>query len=390
MREKQRRQHPDIKKNLLLVMAGLFLLITVCAFVITVQTLTNTEGSIKEKFTALHETAESEISGRLFLRTPALEYSGLFSRLAGMRSAEKIVKLQNGQLTGESGEPDPAPSAEKVAGLSEFCRANDTPFLYINLPQKPLSDSDLTKIGVEAHINQTQDTFLKLLTDAGVSCLDLRSPIREHYSDPYDSFYRTDHHWTAEAGLFAAGVIADRIQELCGLPADTYRLDPENYKTTRYKNCFLGEIGLKTGAVFADPEDFLVVEPEFPTHLTFTVPSRKIDASGDFSILLNKSKLENHSVYDSGLYYTYLYGNDPIQQIHNEDAAGGRILIVKDSFGQMVVPYLAMNVRDLTCWDVRANKVRLRDHLKENDYDLVIVMYTGSMIKRTELMYPFD
>ena len=402
---KTSEEKPKQAKISLCITAGLFIMISVCTFVITIQTAVGTTGSLHEKLTAVSETAVDEISSRIFLRDFCLDYSGLFSRLAGIRHVEKAFKLDNGQLTQRNAMTDITPAAEAVCELNRFCQDNGTPFLYINPPHKPLYDQDLGQYGINSCTNQNEDKLLRALADEGVDCLDLRGPLYESSSDPYHYFYRTDHHWTAEAGLFTAGVIAREIRTRYGLSTDADILDPAGFETIRYKNCFLGEMGKKTGAAYAFPEDLIIIQPRFPTHLSFRDPSRQIDMTGDFSILLNTALLQKiqaeaspsgngfpwaPSVYDDNLYYTYMYGNSSLQQIHNEDAAGGRILVVKDSFAQVVNPYLALSVRDLDCWDVRQKTGSLRDQIRENDYDLVIVMYTGSMLNRPKLVYNFE
>ena len=381
---------PAFRKTLLYITAGFFILISAWSFFYTGQTFVKKNGTLKDKLTAASETAGSQLGSKLFLRDFCLEYSGLFSRLTGIRVVENLVKLDNGQLTGPCSDFNVTPAAEAVIRLDTFCRENDTPFLYINLPNKPLSDRDLTVLGMDSCLNQNEDLFLQKLTDAGVDWLDLRSPVLSCFDDPYDCFYRTDHHWTPEAGLLAARIITQELHDRYGLLVETDRLDPDRYETTRYENIFLGEAGKKTGTVFAGSEDLLIIKPSFPTHLTLSIPNKKIDKTGDFSIFLDQSRLQNMSLHKSNLYYAYMYGNDPLQQIHNEDAESGKVLIIKDSFSQVTTPYLAMGIRDLTCWDVRYNTASLLDHIKENNYDLVIIMYSGNMIKSPGHMYRFE
>ena len=390
MQNNNERTLPAFRTTLLYITAGLFILISVCACFFVGKAFVENDGTLKDKLAAASDTADNQLGSELFLRDFCLEYSGLFTRLAGIRCTEGIVKLDNGQLTGPCSDYDMTPAAEAVSFLNAYCRENDTPFLYINLPHKPLSDEDLTSLGLQSSINHFQDVFLQKLTDEGIDWLDLRGPVLSCFADPYDCFYRTDHHWTPEAGLLAAGIITRELHSRYGLPVETDRLDPDRYETTSYKNVLLGEIGKKTGAVFAVPEDLLVIEPTFPTHLTLSIPSKDIDKTGDFSIFLDQNRLQNSSPHDTYLYYAYMYGNDSPQQLHNEDAEGGKVLIIKDSFSQVTTPYLAMGIRDLTCWDVRDNPASLLDHIKENDYDLVIVMYTGSMLKSPDRMFRFE
>ena len=379
-----------LKKILTWIAAILFILITVYMFLISGRILHDTEGGPAEKLSALDETVEKAFSNKFVFRNFCLDLRGLFSRITGSRYVSGIYMLDNGFLSYNDHECDVQPSAERVVDLKNDCLSVGTPFLYVNLPEKPLHDEDLARYVSGSFGNINQDRFLAELQKNEVDCFDMRVPYLQHFSDPYAGFYRTDHHWTPEAGLFAAGEISREIRSRYGIPVNTDCLDPALYKTTRYPDCFLGEIGKKTGAVYAGMEDLLIVEPEFPTHLHLTIPSRNLDKTGDFSICLNKERLNVTSVYDSNFYYVYMYGNDGLQHIHNEDISGGNVLIIKDSLGQVVTPYLAMGLRDLTIWDVRGQNMSLHEYLHENQFDLVILMYNGSMIKATDYMYSFN
>ena len=99
----------------------------------------------------------------------------------------------------------------------------------------------------------------------------------------------------------------------------------------------------------------------------------------------------NSSIFDAGywdrrygqnFYYSYLFGNDPLQVIENKDQTEGNILIVKDSFGQSVNPFLALSAHTVTSWDLRGNDQSLKAYIADHDFDLVIVMYSETMIDR--------
>ena len=379
-----------LKKILTAAAAILFALLTLNTLAADISILRQTDGSVPERWKAVSSTIEEQVSKQLYLRSACIECSGLFSRLAGIRNVEGAYKLSNGQLSSRNMQTDPAPSAEAVISLRDYCEDHDMPFLYINLPHKPLSDEDLAQYGIESFTNRTQDDFLRILEEADVDFLDLREPVLSSFADPYDSFYRTDHHWTPEAGLCAAGLIADELETRYGLSAETELLDPALYKTTRYENCFLGEMGKKTGAAYAGTEDLIVVEPVFPTQFSLQIPDLNIDRTGDFSVFLNQNQLQHPSIHKDNLFYYYLFSNRT-QFIHNENAANStRILLIKDSFSQVVSPFLASGICDLVCWDVRYTDQSLREYIRDNTFDLVIVMYTGSHLKETEKIYRFD
>ena len=73
------------------------------------------------------------------------------------------------------------------------------------------------------------DVFLDRIRGAGVNAIDLRDNIEEENINVSDLFYRTDHHWTTKAGLWASWIIAEGLNDYCGYHIDTSVYDDENY-----------------------------------------------------------------------------------------------------------------------------------------------------------------
>ena len=349
---------------------------------ITARLAYRTEGSVPERVEAVRTGADEAISDGLRIRRAGQDYSGLFNRLIGTTYTAGLFRLDNGHITGNMSEADYEPSVEAVRALSGVCEETEVPLLYINIPHKPFSDDDLTAFGRKAAGNLNQDRFLEAIREAGVDTFDLRDVIRRDFENPYDIYYKSDHHWTTDTGLYIAGVVGCEIASRYGLEVETEKFDPKLYKTTVYEDVFLGELGQLTGGLYTGAEDYHLIEPADETHFVYEEPWGDVHREGDFSVMLDKDRLKDPSLYDSELYYTYMFWNAPLQHIENRDSDGPRILIVKDSFGQAVIPFLAMGVGSVDVWDQRGNGGSLFDHIRGNDFDLVIVMYTGSMIGR--------
>ena len=65
---------------------------------------------------------------------------------------------------------------------------------------------------------------------------------------------------------------------------------------------------------------------------------------------------------------------------HNnlDDGNGKKILIIKDSFSVVVIPFMILETSDITVWDMRTDQTKngLYQYIKDNDFDVVLVAYT--------------
>ena len=176
---------------------------------------------------------------------------------------------------------------------------------------------------------------------------------------------------------------------------EDYYLPIENLEESKfnrivYPNYWIGEMGMKTGGVFSEKDEFIVNRPIQEKKLRYINKSKNMDLMGDFSILLDDELFNNYDIKNSNsLYYYYLYSNDPLIEIYNEEVSFGNVLYLKDSFSNVVLPYLALDINHISAWDMRYdNKIfnYLNNHL---DIDTIIISYNIGMVP-TKAMNDFQ
>lgn len=267
---------------------------------------------------------------------------------------------------------------EQTVSFYHFLSENGINLLYVNEPTKYIDDNLFREqFGVETYSNRNMDNFLAGIRAAGVPTIDLRDNIYEEGLSISDLFYRTDHHWTTNAGLWAAQIIAGGLNEYCGYDIDTFIYDESNYVMTEWKNCWLGEQGRLVAQTYVGLDDFTEIKPDFPTNYTFTTPYGTFD--GTFDNFVNESvyNLEN-DVYEN-LSWHYSYGQ--IDCINN-DVEYGKVLILGDSYDQVMIPFLSLGVRETDFLVLRDKDAsfNLKNHILENGYDTVIICYAQFML----------
>ena len=349
-----------------------------------------------EQWQSVAASSEQTLNDNFHLRYFFYEYAGLFNRCIGRRHVDNLYKLDNGHLVSVGGNGNISKSVEGMESFQNFCSERAIPLLYVNLPKKYVRNDDLASFGVADLTEQKADRFLKELSDHGIDALDMRTFIEAKYENPYDAFFKTDHHWKISAGLYCAQVLSEQLRDEYGIDLAIDNIRDEAFSVTLMKNCWLGERGKKTGSTYSGLDDFELIRPLEETHFHLEIPNRHINKTGDFSIMVDQSKLQTdflHCRYGPSFYYSYLFGNDPIQIITNEDQPDGKILIIKDSFAQAVAPFLAMTANTLVTWDIRYNSESLKNYIDQNHFDIVIVMYMESMIngsRQNRFMFDFS
>lgn len=285
---------------------------------------------------------------------------------------------------------DVTESAQNVVDFAERMKEQEIPFLYVQFPCK-MSNMEQEKLpdGYESFADANTDAFLNILSDNGVNCVDLRKKIAQSEQKMFSLFFRTDHHWKPSTGLWATGEVAKYLSDQ-GIDVDTSLYQTDKYSTTIYEKNFLGSYGRAVTMSLTTPDDFEVILPDFETELQVWVPERNVDVTGDFEeTLMDWQMLYPEPSYEVVQYSTYAWGDVGLMQIENLKADNTtKLLVVKDSFANVVTPYLALGVKELSVIDLRHFNGSLQSFVGEYKPDMVLVCYNpGSFAETGSINY---
>ena len=295
-----------------------------------------------------------------------------------------VVGLHDGYLSAYTTSKDVSESAEAAASLDEFCKSLGIDYMYVNIPSKICVSEDRDISGTLDYVNQNADRFLQMLKTSGVKYYDLRAELHKEGMNHHKAFYRTDHHWKPETGLWAAKYILQVLKDDYGWDTKPEMLAPENFEYVIYPDWFLGSSGKKLTLLRTTPEDFTLIYPKFTTQFRFEVPVTKIDTIGDFAVIYNMAHVSRKDYYNMNPYGAYKYGDQPLSKIHNMLNTGERkVLILHDSMSTCMIPFIALGIEKTDDIDLRQFTGSLRTYIKTTRPDLVITAYNSSMIGLT-------
>ena len=208
--------------------------------------------------------------------------------------------------------------------------------------------------------------------------------------DKYDAgeyvYYRTDHHWTT----YGAYIAYCELMKSWGLENDI--IPKEAFQVEKVPD-FYGTTWSKAGLKFVDSDTLelwsLGNDAQFTTNCYASKrvkgedgkPVIEKEAYSTFSSWLNRQYLEQKDKYA-----TLLDGTHNEQTVFSNTETGReRLLIVKDSFANALVPFLAQHY-DLVVVNLANKLTNASSYAEEYDCDRNLIVYNwGNLIENNYL-----
>ena len=350
-----------------------------------------------EELEDLSTQADETINNALDTSHLFIQLYGGIQRLLGRRIMEDVeeqytvYKLSDGSLTFVTREPadNLSERADSYLKFQDALEEKGIPLLYLQAPQKiGGAEAPTLPPGVTDYGNENADEFLARITEDGGTALDLREVLSADGQLWTSYFFATDHHWTPDAALLCVRTLVEYLNENYDMDLDPALTDPDNYTATVYEDIFLGSQGKRTGALYAGMDDLTVWTPDFETDFTYTVQGKVYEGSFE-ECLLFPERLEETDPFQANPYTVYSGGDYSFSRITNHlNPDGPRIMILRDSYGCVFTPFLAMHCSDLSIVDLRYFYDYFPTYVDWVQPDLVIMLYTPGNLSN-EMAFDF-
>lgn len=189
--------------------------------------------------------------------------------------------------------------------------------------------------------------------DSVVHFVDAYSELGKH-RDEY-IFFNTDHHWTG-LGAYYAYVAFCRSAGMEAVPL-------ADFERKRSGRKFLGSLyGITLDKRLKDNRDSMEYYRPFIATRTYRYnrESERYELSRLFSGTHN--------------YANFIGGDHPMVRIES-DVNSGRLLIIKDSFGNAVAPFLALHYGTVYVMDYRYFDINVRDFVRQNKISAILFLH---------------
>lgn len=171
-------------------------------------------------------------------------------------------------------------------------------------------------------------------------------------------YYKTDHHWTTLGAYYA-------YEAFC----ETYGITPlvlEEFERVEGSNAFYGSLFSKGNFTFASPDTLELFYPLEPNEISayYMLDDKTVDSLYELSHLEKKDK-----------YSVFLDNNHPVIQIKTSVENGKKIAIVKDSYANAVIPFLAQHFEEIHVLDLRFLNMPIKAYMEGEGITDALMLY---------------
>ncbi|MBS5133841.1 MAG: hypothetical protein KHZ05_00120 [Oscillospiraceae bacterium] len=258
--------------------------------------------------------------------------------------------------------PDAQNVANNLSYVDQFAQKAGVPVYFSLIPGAAEIWSDRLPEGApnasqKAVIDQAASTLKNALVYDTYSVMDAHSD--------EDIYYRTDHHWTSLGAYYGYTALMDAL----GMEA----VPLSNYTKTTVSDSFYGTIFSSSGVRWVRPD---CIDTYVPAD-GITVTSHTYDNKGN-------PVEEERPLYDTSFlsvkdkYSMFLGGNQPLAVVRTPHTDAPKLLIVRDSYTDSLVPFLTAHFSEIHLVDPRYYKLSVADYIQENGIDEALVLYSVS------------
>lgn len=277
------------------------------------------------------------------------------------KEENKGVYLCKGDTLIEAYEtPDQKQLDTNIGAVKSFAESSEVPVYFALIPSNSEIHSDI--IPNNAPNDSETSVIDYCYENSGTKNIDMKTTLAAH-SDEY-IFYRTDHHWTSLGAYYGyAALMTDMGYTSTPLSDFTPQTVSEEFYGTVYS---------KSGISWVKPDSIEVYAPQEPTTevMNYSTGEAVKGTMYDNSFLEKKDK-----------YSMFMGGNTPLVKITTKNTDLPKILILRDSYTDSLLPFLQNNFSEIDVMDLRYYKMQLMessvsDYVKENGIDEVLVCYS--------------
>jgi hypothetical protein len=220
-----------------------------------------------------------------------------------------------------------------------FCAVMPTAIEFIDEQYKSASESQ----------RKTLDTIIEGL-DPEITFVDAYDILKEHSSEYI--YFRSDHHWTALGAYYAYTVFC----ESAGFePVSLAEYEPKKLE---------GFLGFLYSSAKEPPQGLT----DNPDTITYYLPKFPLELSRDVILEPSNGKAS---------YLVFMGGDEDIIEVNNPEASSDRTaVIIKDSYANAFIPWLAPHYKNIVVLDPRKFTGRVTEEMaKYENIDLIFFNY---------------
>lgn len=283
--------------------------------------------------------------------------------LMGKRESNGVYKGKSKYLMEDIKTPNQEQMEHNLASMCSFQEAYpDIPMYMMLVPNAAnvLSDK-LPSFAVTRDQDKDFAEIQKALK-GHLTWVDVSSAMKDHKSE--NIYYHTDHHWTSLGAKYGYEALAEALQ------LDTSK--EVELKPYAVSDSFNGTLSATSGYETGYEEPMYVYLPKEEGTGPEVVVSY-VEEQEKKATLYDTSKLK-----EKDKYAMFLGGNSGLIDIRTTADSTDRLLIVKDSYANSLVPFLMPYYREIFMVDPRYYYGDIHEIMENNKITSVLFLYNGN------------
>lgn len=306
---------------------------------------------------------ETYVNDQFLLRNAFIKVKATADVTAGKLESNGVYRCKDNYLMEELTVPSEKTMQNTLASLKQFKRHYkklDAFFLLAPNAGNILEDKlpNFTKLNDQ---NQYMDQFFKEIKSYGYTPIDVRNAFKKASEDT-QLYYRTDHHWTTDGAYLAYQQAAKKMKLTNNV----------TYKPYVVKNDFRGTLASKSGFVNGVNDAIKIYMPykdkDYNNSVIYYTDTKT--KTTEFYQLDNLDTKDAYTVFGGS--------NHPMYTIKTPTKSSEKLLLVKDSYANSFIPFLAQGYREIVVVDPRYFFDNIDDIIKAEGITQVMFLYNAN------------
>ncbi len=249
---------------------------------------------------------------------------------------------------------------KNVSGLVEFAKKSGVPFYILPVPAGTEEQPENLPYGAPAASQRELFRQLQAAASGSARVVDLFDGLSLQKTGK-DYYFKTDHHWNTYGAYVGYQGLCAAMKLPC-TPVSQF-----GFRTAEQPFC--GTLYSKAPLTWQQPDSFVM-------------PFQKggADLTQETNGTVRKGIYWDQYLTGKDKYSAYLGGNPAVTVIRNPSAAQGKLLILKDSYANSMVPYLASSFSEIHLVDLRYYNQDIYTYMKQNGITQAAAIYSISQL----------
>lgn len=307
------------------------------------------------------EQWEENMSDQFFGKSMLLRVKAAMDRFGGSRLENGIYIGQGGQLLEEIEVADDRRLSASLDAIKSYTETYpDVSATVMLIPDAACVMSD--SLPAFAAVEDQRQLFGMVERELGdaVQWVDAVSAMNEHASEKL--YYKTDDRWTTLGAFYVFQAAAPTL----GIEENV----SDDFVSYTVTDSFTGALATRSGVGLSEREQ---IDIYVPAEGDDDVVVSYVDESRKTTSLYDSSKLDTKDKYD-----VFLGGDTSLVDIRTVSTSEKRLLVVRDSFADCFIPFLAPYYREIVVVDPGLYSGTIADIMDTYRITDMLILYSGN------------